>query len=66
MNAPVLPLRAAVSPIGVDVFDRDRRAFLQSFREFMRDPKVPAVIKEQEFRATISALSQIAALVEVG
>lgn len=64
MNAPVrLP---SINPIGVEVFDRDRRAFLRSFGEFMADPKVPAAVRDQEFRATVSALSQIAALVEVG
>lgn len=65
MNAPVLPPHAATNPIGVDVFDRDRRSFLQSFREFVADTRVPTAIRDAEFRATISAMSQIAALVEV-
>lgn len=57
---------ASTNPVGVDVFDCDRRTFLQSFREFMADPLVPAAAREEEFRATISAMSRIAALVEVG
>jgi hypothetical protein len=65
MNAPVAGLPTA-NPVGVDIFDCDRRAFLQSFREFMADPLVPPETRADECRATISAMSRIAALVEVG
>lgn len=73
MNAPVRPITVnapirptTVQPIGVDLFEVDRRAFLASFREFMSDSRVPAKTRDEEFRSTLSALSQIAALSEIG
>lgn len=66
MNAPVSLNQSGNRPIGVDVFDVSRRGFLKSFREFMTDTKVPVSIRDQELRATISAMSQIAALAEIG
>lgn len=65
MNAPVLPLRAATNPIGVDVFDCDRRTFLKSVREFLADPKVSVDDKGEEIRGTFSAIRQLAELTGV-
>jgi len=45
-------------------FEADRQRFLASFRQFMIDASVPGGHRQWEFYATISAMSQIAALTE--
>lgn len=65
MNAPVSLQRPASHPIGVDVFDRDRRAFLKSWAEMLNDPLMPADIKREEVKGTISMMRSLAVLAEV-
>jgi hypothetical protein len=63
MNAPVQTTTSP--PIGATVFDVDRQNFLKAFGEFMRDPLVPERIRDAEFRATLSAISQIALMTDL-
>ena len=49
-------------PIGIDVFDSDRQAFLRALRAFLADPTVPSGHKREEAEATVSAIRQIVAL----
>ena len=57
--------KSHVRPIGIDVFDVDRQRFLVAFREFMFDAAVPRTLRQTEYLATTSAMSQIAVLAEV-
>lgn len=52
-------------PIGVDVFRAERQAFYRMFEEFMRDDRIPAIVRDSEFRNLIAGMSGIAVLVDV-
>jgi hypothetical protein len=60
---PVETRRA--NPIGVDVFDCDRRTFLKSVQEFLADPSISQEDKAEEVKATTSAVLQMAALMGI-
>ena len=52
-------------PIGIDVFDAERQAFLRALRAFLADPAVSLDHKHEEANITISAIRQIVALTPV-
>jgi hypothetical protein len=47
-------------PIGVDVFDAERQAFLRALAAFSQDPSVSAAMKRDEVEATVRAVRHIA------
>lgn len=61
MNTPV----TSPQPIGVDVFDAERRQFLKSLVEFFRDPLVPEPVRAAEFTKTLAEISRASVLAEV-
>lgn len=56
----------ATRPAGIDAFDVARQRFLDAFVAFVFDPAVPGHLREAEWLATVSALTQISVLAEVG
>lgn len=52
-------------PIGVDVFDRDRRAFLKSWAEMLNDPALWNDLKREEVKGTFSMMRSLATLAGV-
>jgi hypothetical protein len=63
-EAPVAPKtpdrRAPGRPIGADVFDSERQAFLRALVAFSQNPNVPAAVKRDEVEATVRAVRHIA------
>jgi hypothetical protein len=62
MNAPEPVVAPSITPADLDAA---RGAFLGVYRQFISDRRISASIREQEFRSTVSAISQISIMAEM-
>lgn len=53
------------NPIGIDVFDCDRRTFLVSVQEMLNDLKISAEDKGNEIDGTLNAIRSLARLLGI-